>query len=173
MFDHTLPRCWAEQGMDWQRIKKRRTAMEEHYNNNIEPDEEEEIKKRDDEQKRDSLSSGQRKKVAGPDNMERLIWTLEATSTQTLEQSRDFLKFEKERHDEAMKLGRERLDLEARSASNNDTFKQTQLDQKQKELEIKERELALAQQSVTSNAQTMHTLTRVLAALAVPNTADA
>lgn len=169
-FNHTLPRCRAEQGWDWDRIKERRERLGEEYDGWVEPDEEEELKKRNEERKRDGFSSGQRKKLAGPDSIDRLVFALEQTSTQTLEQSKDQLKFERERHEEAMKLTRERLQLETCTADRGETYKQKELDHKKKELGIKERELVLAEATVTSNAKTMATLTQVLAALAVPHT---
>lgn len=171
-FNHTLPRCRTEQRVDWEKIRARRAAMGEVYVEGVEPNEEEEIRW-DEEHKRDSLSTGQRKKVAQEVGFDRLVFALEATSAQTMEQNKDHLRFEKERHIEAMKVARERLQLEVRNADRYDSYKQKELEHKKKELEVKERELVLAEATVVSNNQTIQTLTRVLAALAVPNMPDA
>lgn len=145
-----LPRCRAEQGMDVRDILARRTRLGEcgDYLEGSQPDEEHEMKKRDDEHRREGLSTCHRKKLGQPERYDRLVETLEQTPVRTVEQSDLQLKFERERHGNAMKLAQGRLRLETR----------------QQDMEMMR--LANEKETLAQNGQAMQTLAQVLSMMA-------
>lgn len=158
-YDWRLPRCRAERGMDPEEIFQRRASLGERHISGVEPDEETKMKKRDEEHWKEGLSTGQQRKKVGDIGFDRLVDALHETTAQTLEHGALQLTFKKERHCDAMKLARDRLQQEARQLEN-------QAIQQQQKQAIEEKRLPLEKEAIASSNFTMQTLSQVLAALA-------